>query len=98
MQMGEILGWGKTEDPVQKLFSVRVVPGIRFPDLVSHDMKLLDGSFVLPDADLLRLGRCGLAESPNSKYSKFCFGNGELRFDSPNSLIGSHAFNSNKAP
>lgn len=55
IQTGEILGWVKFEDAVQEIFAVRVVPGIRFPDLVNHDMKLLDGSFVLPDADLLRV-------------------------------------------
>jgi uncharacterized protein (TIGR03032 family) len=55
IQTGEILGWVKFEDSVQEIFAVRVVPGIRFPDLVNHDMKLLDGSFVLPDADLLRV-------------------------------------------
>ena len=40
---------------VQEIFAVRVVPGIRFPDLVNHDTKLLDGSFILPDADLQRM-------------------------------------------
>ncbi|MEJ7590326.1 MAG: DUF4915 domain-containing protein [Planctomycetaceae bacterium] len=54
IQTGEILGSVKFEDAVQEIFAVRVVPGIRFPELVNHDMKLLDGSFVLPDADLLR--------------------------------------------
>jgi hypothetical protein len=54
-QTGVILGWVKFEDAVQEIFAVRVVPGIRFPDLVNHDMKLLDGSFVLPDADLQRV-------------------------------------------
>lgn len=55
IQTGEILGWVKFEDAVQEIFAVRVVPGIRFPDLVNHDTKLLDGSFVLPDADLQRV-------------------------------------------
>ena len=55
IQTGQILGFVKFEDAVQEIFAVRVVPGIRYPDLVNHDTKLLDGSFILPDADLLRV-------------------------------------------
>ena len=55
LQTGQTLGWVKFEDAVQEIFAVRVVSGVRYPDLVNHDTKLLDGSFVLPDADLLRV-------------------------------------------
>jgi uncharacterized protein (TIGR03032 family) len=55
IETGQILGWVKFEDAVQEIFAVRVVPGIRFPDLVNHDTKLLDGSFILPDEDLQRV-------------------------------------------
>ena len=55
LQTGQTLGWVKFEDAVQENFAVRVVSGVRYPDLVNHDTKLLDGSFVLPDADLLRV-------------------------------------------
>jgi uncharacterized protein (TIGR03032 family) len=55
MQTGQILGFVKFEDAVQEIFAVRVVPEVRWPDLVNHDTKLLDGSFILPDADLQRV-------------------------------------------
>ena len=55
IQTGQILGFVKFEDAVQEIFAVRVVPGISYPDLVNHDTKLLDGSFILPDADLQRV-------------------------------------------
>ena len=55
LRTGQTLGWVKFEDAVQEIFAVRVVPGVRYPDLVNHDMELLDGSFVLPDADLIRV-------------------------------------------
>ncbi len=55
IQTGQILGWVKFEDGVQEIFAVRVVPGIRWPDLVNHDTKLLDGSFILSDSDLQRV-------------------------------------------
>jgi uncharacterized protein (TIGR03032 family) len=55
IQTGQILGFVKFEDAVQEIFAVRVVPGIRYPGLVNHDTKLLDGSLILPDADLLRV-------------------------------------------
>ncbi len=55
LRTGQTLGWVKFEDAVQEIFAVRVLPGVRYPDLVNHDMKLVDDSFVLPDADLTRV-------------------------------------------
>jgi uncharacterized protein (TIGR03032 family) len=55
IRSGQTLGWVKFEDAVQEIFAVRVVPGVKWPDLVNHDNDLLDGSFVLPDADLTRV-------------------------------------------
>ncbi len=55
LRTGQTLGWVKFEDAVQEIFAVRVMPGVRYPDLVNHDLELLDGSFVLPDADLTRV-------------------------------------------
>lgn len=55
IRSGQTLGWVQFEDAVQEIFAVRVVPGVKWPDLVNHDNDLLDGSFVLPDADLTRV-------------------------------------------
>ena len=37
---------------MQEIFAVQVLPGLRYPDLINDDAKLLDDSFVLPDAAL----------------------------------------------
>jgi hypothetical protein len=55
LETGQILGFVKFEDVVQEIFAVRVVPEVRYPDLVNHDTKLLDGQFIFPDADLQRI-------------------------------------------
>jgi Domain of unknown function (DUF4915) len=34
---------------VEEIFAVQVLPGVRFPELINDDVKLLAGSFVLPD-------------------------------------------------
>jgi hypothetical protein len=40
------------ETSVQKVFAVTVLPGLRYPDLINEDDKLLENSFVVPDAAL----------------------------------------------
>jgi hypothetical protein len=35
---------------VQEVFAVVVLPGRRYPDLINDDEKLLENSFVVPDA------------------------------------------------
>jgi hypothetical protein len=37
---------------VQEVFAVAVLPGRRYPDLINDDEKLLENSFVVPDAAL----------------------------------------------
>jgi hypothetical protein len=37
---------------VQEVFAVTVLPGKRYPDLINDDEKLLENSFVVPDAAL----------------------------------------------
>lgn len=51
-ETGETLGFCKFEEGVQEIFAVEALPGVRFPDLVNHDPKLLESSFVLSDAAL----------------------------------------------
>ena len=40
------------EEGVQEIFAVQVLPGRRYPELVNDDAKLLENSFVVPDAAL----------------------------------------------
>jgi hypothetical protein len=37
---------------VQEVFTVRVLPGKRFPELINDDEKVLENSFVVPDRAL----------------------------------------------
>ena len=40
------------ETVVQEIFAVTVLPGRRFPELINDDEKLLENSFMVPDAAL----------------------------------------------
>ena len=40
------------ETAVQEVFAVTVLPGRRYPELINDDEKLLENSFVVPDAVL----------------------------------------------
>jgi uncharacterized protein (TIGR03032 family) len=40
------------EEGVQEVFAVQVLPGCRYPELINDDAKLLENSFVVPDAAL----------------------------------------------
>jgi uncharacterized protein (TIGR03032 family) len=53
LRSGETVAWLRFEVTVQEIFSVQVLPGIRFPDLINEPGPTLDSSFVLPD-DALR--------------------------------------------
>jgi uncharacterized protein (TIGR03032 family) len=46
---GRTVAFLKFEDAVQEIFAVQVLPGVRFPDLINDDAKVLSDSFVLPD-------------------------------------------------
>jgi len=49
---GATVAFVRFEDAVQEIFAVEALTGIRFPDLVNHDLELIGSSFVLPDAAL----------------------------------------------
>ena len=55
VETGMTLAWVKFEEAVQEIFSVQVLHGSRFADLVNDDQELLAGSFVLPESDLQRV-------------------------------------------
>ena len=46
---GETVAFVKFEDAVQEIFAVEVLPGMRYPDVITDDQGLLGSSFVLPD-------------------------------------------------
>jgi uncharacterized protein (TIGR03032 family) len=49
---GEPFALLRFDEGVQEVFAVQVLPGRRYPELVSDDAKLLENSFVVPDAAL----------------------------------------------
>jgi uncharacterized protein (TIGR03032 family) len=49
---GEPIALLRFEEGVQEVFAVQVLPGRRYPELINDDTKLLENSFVVPDAAL----------------------------------------------
>jgi len=52
LDTGQTVGFVRFEDAVQEIFAVEVLPGIRYPDLINHDLELIGRSYVLGDAAL----------------------------------------------
>jgi uncharacterized protein (TIGR03032 family) len=52
LRSGQVIGLLRFETAVQEVFAVTVLPGKRYPDLINDDEKLLENSFVVPDAAL----------------------------------------------
>ena len=52
IETGETVGFCKFEEGVREIFAVEVMPGLRFPDLVNHDPKIVGASYVLSDEAL----------------------------------------------
>ncbi len=63
LETAQVIAFLRFEDAVQEIFSVSVLPGIRYPELINWDQKLLSSSFILPDE--------ALAEVDLSKISTF---------------------------
>jgi uncharacterized protein (TIGR03032 family) len=49
---GEPIALLRFEEGVQEIFAVQVLPDRRYPELINDDTKLLENSFVVPDAAL----------------------------------------------
>ncbi|MHC5544490.1 DUF4915 domain-containing protein, partial [Singulisphaera rosea] len=62
LNTGQTRAFLKFEDAVQEVFAVQVLPGVRYPDLINDDPKVLSDTFVLPEA--------GLASAPASMRSQ----------------------------
>jgi uncharacterized protein (TIGR03032 family) len=52
LRSGQVAGLLRFETAVQEVFAVTVLPGRRYPDLINDDERLLENSFVVPDAAL----------------------------------------------
>ena len=52
---GQAVALLRFETAVQEVFAVTVLPGRRYPELINDDEKLLENSFVVPDAALADL-------------------------------------------
>jgi uncharacterized protein (TIGR03032 family) len=59
---GATVAFVRFEDAVQEIFAVEALAGIRYPDLINHDLELIGTSYVLPEA--------ALAEVPADLRSK----------------------------
>jgi uncharacterized protein (TIGR03032 family) len=49
---GQTIAFVKFEDAVQEIFAVQVLPGVRNPDLINDQPRLIADAFVLPDEAL----------------------------------------------
>jgi hypothetical protein len=49
---GQVVALLRFDTAVQEVFAVTVLPGRRFPELINNDDRLLENSFVVPDAAL----------------------------------------------
>ena len=52
IRTGQTVVFVKFAEVVQEIFTVAVLPNMRFPDLINDDSKLIADSFVLPDEAL----------------------------------------------
>ncbi len=52
LKSGKVVALLRFETSVQEVFAVTVLPGRRYPELINDDDKLLENSFVVPDAAL----------------------------------------------
>jgi uncharacterized protein (TIGR03032 family) len=50
---GEPIALLRFEEGVQEVFAVQLLPGRRYPELINDDAKLLENTFVVPDAALI---------------------------------------------
>ena len=49
---GQTVAYVKFEDAVQEIFAVQVLPGMRHPDVINDQPRVIADSFVVPDEAL----------------------------------------------
>ena len=52
IQTGETIAYVKFEDALQEIFAVQVLPGVRHPDVINDQPRVISDSFVVPDEAL----------------------------------------------
>ncbi len=63
---------------MQEVFAVTVLPGRRYPDLINDDDKLLENSFVVPDAALADVPAALRAPADPTRGAAGLAGNGSV--------------------
>ena len=64
---GQVIALLRFETAVQEVFAVTVLPGRRYPELINDDEKLLENSFVVPDAALADVSAAVRAQAENGR-------------------------------
>jgi hypothetical protein len=73
---GRVVGLWRFETAVQEVFAATVPPGRRYPELINDDEKLLENSFVVPDAALADVSAALRAQSEPTRGAAVSAGNG----------------------
>jgi hypothetical protein len=55
IQTGQTVAYVKFEDALQEIFAVQVLPGVRHPDVINDQPRVIADSFVVPDEALDRM-------------------------------------------
>ena len=75
---GQVVALLRFETAVQEVFAVTVLPGRRYPELINDDEKLLENSFVVPDAALADVSPAMRAPAEPNRGAAGSAGNGRL--------------------
>src|SRR4051795_9239786 len=87
LRSGRVVALLRFETAVQEVFAVTVLPGRRYPDLINDDEKLLENSFVVPDAALADVSPA-LVERNSFRFSPTSRANASLeRRNGMNSVL-----------
>lgn len=70
---GQVVALLRFEEAVQEVFAVVVLPGMTFPEVLTHDSQVLGRSYVLPDAamvDVVELQAEDLDQLPTIQFDR----------------------------
>ena len=88
IRSGETVAFLKFEDAVQEIFSVCVLPGLRFPEVVQWDPGLLGTTYVLPDDALKNV----VQPSQDWEFAETYFAQGNQQYGKGNKTEAIAAF------
>jgi hypothetical protein len=75
---GRVAGPSRFETAGPEVFAVTLLPGRRYPELINDDEKLLENSFVVPDAALADVSPAVRAPAGPNRGAAGSAGNGRL--------------------